>query len=139
MIEESALWAVFFLPLGSFVLIALVIRPFFNRYALLAGHVTILAVGVSAIISIAALANLASESYSTVFAPHSWLTVGNFDFGVGIILDSLTGVMLVVATLVSLDGPDILRRLHERRPRIRSVLRLHVALHGLDDRAGDLQ
>ena len=102
MIEESALWAVFFLPLGSFVLIALVIRPFFNRYALLAGHVTILAVGVSAIISIAALANLASESYSTVFAPHSWLTVGNFDFGVGIILDSLTGVMLVVTTLVSL-------------------------------------
>ena len=102
MIEESALWAVFFIPLGSFLLIALVIRPFFNRYALLAGYVTILAVGVSAIISIAALADLASESYSTVFAPHSWLTVGNFDFGVGIILDSLTGVMLVVATLVSL-------------------------------------
>ena len=30
MIQEAAVWAIFFMPLGSFLAIAFVIRPFFN-------------------------------------------------------------------------------------------------------------
>ena len=102
MIGESAVWLIFFFPLASFVLIAFVLRPFFNRYAPLAGYATILAVGASAVLSIVALMSLAVHQNQEFWAPHSWLTVGNLEFGVGIILDELTGVMLVVATLVSL-------------------------------------
>ena len=101
-IGESTAWLIFFLPLGSFALIAFVIRPFFNRYASVAGYVTILAVGASAIASIFALASLAVHENEVFPMPQEWLTVGTLEFGVGVILDSLTGVMLVVATLVSL-------------------------------------
>ena len=37
MISESMVWAIFLLPLASFVLISLVIRPFLNRFAPLSG------------------------------------------------------------------------------------------------------
>ena len=36
------------------------------------------------------------------WSPHSWLTVGNFDFALGILMDPLTAIMLVVVTGVSL-------------------------------------
>ena len=102
MIGESAIWLIFFFPFASFILIAFVLRPFFNRYALLAGYVTIIAVGISAILSLVALTSLAVNENQEFWAPHSWLSVGNLEIGLGIILDELSAIMLVVATLVSL-------------------------------------
>ncbi|HEU0022714.1 MAG TPA: hypothetical protein VFR55_13735, partial [Dehalococcoidia bacterium] len=37
MIGEGVVWAVFLLPLGSFVVISLIVRPFLNRYSILSG------------------------------------------------------------------------------------------------------
>ena len=101
-IGESGAWLIFLLPLASFALIAFVIRPFFNRYSSLAGHLTILAVGGSALISLFALASLAAYENEIFTAPIEWLAVGDFVFSIGVILDPLTSVMLVAATLVSL-------------------------------------
>ena len=42
MISELGAWFIFLLPFGSFVAIVLVIRPFYNRYAQLAGYLTVL-------------------------------------------------------------------------------------------------
>ncbi len=42
MIPEIAVWLILLIPLGSFAVIGLVIRPFFNRYASVAGLLTIL-------------------------------------------------------------------------------------------------
>ena len=58
MIPEWAAWLIFFLPLASFALIAAVIRPFFNRYAVVAGSLTILAVGGSLALSVWALGSV---------------------------------------------------------------------------------
>ena len=41
MVIEAAVWAIFLLPLGSFVLIAFLIRPFLNRWPMLSGLATI--------------------------------------------------------------------------------------------------
>ena len=101
-IGEWDAWLIFLLPLASFALIAFVIRPFFNRYSSMAGYLTILTVGAAALISLFALASLAVHENELLTAPIEWLTVGGFVFSIGVILDPLTGVMLVAATLVSL-------------------------------------
>ena len=102
MIPEWAAWTILFLPVASFTLIAFVIRPFFNRYAGVAGPLTILAMGGALVLSVWALAGVVDEGTETAYPVHSWLSVGAFDFGVGILMGPLTAVMLVVVSGVSL-------------------------------------
>ena len=47
MVGQLSVWGIFFLPLASFILIALVVRPFLNRYSLLSGLLTIAALGLA--------------------------------------------------------------------------------------------
>ena len=103
MIPEIAVWLIFLLPLGSFVAIAFVIRPFLNRYAELAGYLTILAVGVALALSAWALQSMIDDpTAGGDWEPIDWLQVGNVEISVGILLDPLTAIMLVVVTGVSL-------------------------------------
>ena len=101
MISELGVWLILLLPLGSFAAIALVIRPFFNRFSQLAAYLTILAVGVGFVLSLWALGSLVEKPRSESWT-HSWLKIGDLDISVGILLDPLTAVMLVVVTGVSL-------------------------------------
>ena len=101
MIQESALWAIFLLPLGSFVAIALVIRPFLNRFSGLAAFTTIATIVASFVLALAALVSVIDNG-PVLFAPHEWLTLGALQISLGIILDPLTSIMLVVVTGVSL-------------------------------------
>ncbi len=102
MISEQAVWSILFLPLVSFGIIVFFVRPFFNRYSKVAGYLTILTVGASLVLSLWALGSVAGEEGEIAWDPHSWLTVGNLDISVGILMDPLTAIMLVVATGVSL-------------------------------------
>jgi NADH-quinone oxidoreductase subunit L len=103
MIDESAVWLILFSPIMSFAVIILVIRPFFNGYSVLSGHITIAAVGLSLMLSIWALGSTIGSGEATeLLWDHNWMTIGSLDFNVGIILDPLTAIMLVVATGVSL-------------------------------------
>ncbi|MDE2942066.1 MAG: NADH-quinone oxidoreductase subunit L, partial [Chloroflexota bacterium] len=99
---EGAAWAILFLPLASFLVIALVIRPFLNRYDSLSGYVTILAIGAAFVLSLMALAEVASGKGEIGWAAHSWLVIGSLDISVGILMDPLTAIMLVVVSGVSL-------------------------------------
>ena len=101
MITEGAVWLTLFLPIGSFALIAFVIRPFFNRYAEVAGYLTILAIGGSLALSLWALISVIDNGGPMVWEPHLWVTVGSLDISMGILMDPLTAVMLVVVTSVS--------------------------------------
>ena len=101
MIQEAAVWAIFLLPLGSFVAIALLIRPFLNRFSQLAALTTIATIGVSFALSLMALASVI-ENGEVLFTPHEWLALGSLQINLGIILDPLTAIMLVVVTGVSL-------------------------------------
>jgi NADH-quinone oxidoreductase subunit L len=111
-IKEGFVWAIMFLPLSSFAVIALVSflgltqgkdgkpAPWNVRYS---GYITILAVLGSFLLSLWAFQGVADEDGKAIgFAAHEWLVVGPLHVNIGINLDGLTGVMLVVVTGVSL-------------------------------------
>ena len=98
---EFVAWLIFLLPLTSFVLISLIIRPFFNQISKLAGYITILSIFVSMIISFWGLSFVNSHG-GVEWAPHSWIDVGNLQITIGILMDPITAIMLVVITSVSL-------------------------------------
>ncbi len=101
MLTESLVWAIFLLPVASFLLIGLVIRPLGPAFAKTAGYVTIAALGIGFILSVWLLRSSAhGEVYD--FAPYLWLDLGSAAIEVGLLLDPLTNVMLVVVTGVSL-------------------------------------
>ena len=107
MIPEAALWAIIGLPLASFVVIALVIRPFFNAHARFSGYLTILTILGALGLSAWALRSVMDAGGAVEFEPHTWLSLGSpsaggFELTVGVLLDPLTAIMLIVVTGVSL-------------------------------------
>ena len=103
MVAEIEVWLVFFMPLASFAAIVLVVRPFFNRYAEIAGYLTVFSIALAAGLSIHVLQSVADTREVNVYSPpQSWLQVGELDVSVGVILDPLTAIMLLVVTSVSL-------------------------------------
>lgn len=101
MVSQAVIWSIFLLPLASFVLIALVVRPLLNRYSLISGFITIGALGTALGFSIWTLRSV-SLHHDLTFEPVKWLTVGNATIDMGLLVDPLTAVMLVVVTGVSL-------------------------------------
>ena len=102
MINELAVWLIFLLPLGCFALIALVIRPFFNRDPSIAGYLVVLSIGASFALSLLALVSVINDPEALAFGPHKWLEVGSVVVNVTALVDPLTAIMLVVVTGVSL-------------------------------------
>ena len=101
MVTEAAVWAIFLLPLGSFVLIALVIRPFLNRWPVLAAGSTIGTLIASTVLAIITLRSVIVH-HEVVFETWDWLSFGGATIQMGLLVDPLTAVMLVVVTSVSL-------------------------------------
>ena len=101
MVTEALVWAIFFLPLISFLLIALVIRPFLNRFALASGYLLIAALAVSLVLSLWVLRQH-TQGAELAFAPHVWIDLGDATIEMGLLLDPVTNVMLVVVSGISL-------------------------------------
>ena len=101
MVTEATVWAIFLLPLGSFVLIALVIRPFLNRWPLLAAVSTIGALTAATVLAILTLRSVILGN-TAVFNTWEWLSFGGATIEMGLLVDPLTAVMLLVVTSISL-------------------------------------
>ncbi len=101
MVTEAAVWAIFLLPLGSFVLIALVIRPLLNRWPVLAAFSTIGALAAATVLAILTLRSVII-GHTVVFETWDWLSFGGATIQMGLLVDPLTAVMLVVVTSISL-------------------------------------
>jgi NADH-quinone oxidoreductase subunit L len=101
MISEGVVWAIFLLPLASFVIISLVIRPFLNRYSILSGLLLIIALSVAFGLSIWVLRS-ANHGAVLEFAPHQWLDLGPASVEIGLLMDPLTNIMLVVVSGISM-------------------------------------
>jgi len=106
-IKEGAVWAIMFLPLGSFAIISLAAFLGLTRSGAwsprLSGYVTIFAIAGSFLLSLWSLDTVNDADGARVgFNAHEWLTVGGLKINIGITLDGLTAVMLVVVTGVSL-------------------------------------
>ena len=96
-------WFIFFLPVFSLVFIAFVLRPFFTHRPKLAGYVTIGAIGIACVLSFWVLVEvMGSPGHKLEMPDISWVLVGDLSIHVGLLIDSLTAVMVVVVTLVSL-------------------------------------
>ena len=102
MIPEAAVWAIFFLPLGAFIVIGFVIRPFYNQYRFLSSAVLIAALVACLALAFWTLSSVVDHHGDLGFQPHHWLSVGGIDIRMGLIVDQLTAIMLVVVVLVSL-------------------------------------
>ena len=101
MISEWLVWSVFLLPLASFLVIALIVRPLFNKYAVASGLLLIACLGSAFLISVYVLSIL-SRGDKIVFDAHDWLVLGSAKISIGLLIDPVTAVMLVVVTGVSL-------------------------------------
>ena len=103
MITEPIAWAILFLPLVSLVLIVLVIRPLSRSVdQRLSGYATILTIGLAFALSVWALASTIGHHDAIGWDSHTWLTIGELEIRIGILMDPLTAIMLVVVTGVSL-------------------------------------
>ena len=110
--SETMAWLILFAPLAAAAAIGLIIWPLAyarssrsaarDALGTSAGWLTIGAVGLSLILSIMALAETIRGHGEVAYGLHRWLTVGQFEMNVGILMDPLTAIMLVVVTGVSL-------------------------------------
>jgi NADH-quinone oxidoreductase subunit L len=102
-IPYQLIWWIFFLPLISFAVISLIVRPLVKPGARISGYLAIAAIGGSLALSIWMLISVMQQANHEIAVPAiNWLSIGDFSVQIGILMDSLTAVMLVVVTLVSL-------------------------------------
>ena len=101
MISEIGTWLIFFLPVMGFLTIGLVVRPFFGGQSRLSSLILIGALSGSFILSVWTLKCVIQEG-PLIFPGHVWMTLGGLEFKIGLIVDSLTAIMLVVVSAVSL-------------------------------------
>jgi NADH-quinone oxidoreductase subunit L len=104
MIPHQLVWLIMLLPLFSFVVNGLIIRPFVKPEYRVAGYITIGAIGASAILSIWTLISVMSAEHHELPVPDvTWVVIENgVTIHLGLIADALTSVMLIVVTFVSL-------------------------------------
>jgi NADH-quinone oxidoreductase subunit L len=96
-------WLIFLLPFFSLIIISFILRPFFNNRPKLGGYVTIGAIGISFLFSLWVLIEvLATPGHKLDIPDIQWVVIGNLSVHVGILVDSLTAVMVVVVSFISL-------------------------------------
>src|SRR5436190_389253 len=97
-IPESAVWAIFGLPLLSLLIIVFLPRS----AAKYAGHVSALCIGVAFLLALWALdSSLQVDGHRLAFSTSQLLTIGDLRVDVALNVDGLTAIMLVVVTSVA--------------------------------------
>jgi len=102
MISELFVWLIILLPILSFAIISLLLRPFIRKQNQISSYVSISGISLSFILSIWALISVLSSEDIIIFDSFTWLQIGSTKINVGLLLDPLSAVMLVVVTSVSL-------------------------------------
>lgn len=99
----QAIWLILLLPIFSFAIISLLVKPFVKAESRIAGYITITAIGASFVLSVMTLsAVMGAPGHELNIPDINWLAVDNLSISLGVMVDALTAVMLVVVTLVSL-------------------------------------
>jgi NADH-quinone oxidoreductase subunit L len=101
---SQLVWLIFLLPIFSFIIIGLFLRPFLNQKPKISGYLTIASLLGSFALSVWALMEvMAAPTHSLPIPDINWVVIeGGITIHLGLLVDSLTAVMLVVVTLVSL-------------------------------------
>ncbi|MCX6012044.1 MAG: NADH-quinone oxidoreductase subunit L [Chloroflexi bacterium] len=103
MIATQLIWFIFLLPLISFLIIGLIIKPFFSNQRKLSGYVAIAGIAGSLILAVWTLFSvLSSEHHEIVVTPIKWLVIpGVIDIHLGLIVNPLTVIVLIAVTVVA--------------------------------------
>ena len=101
---SELIWLIFLLPVFSFLIISFFVRPFVKPESRVAGYITITAIGSSLALSLWVLTAVMAAPHHQLPVPDiSWLVIGSeLNIHLGLMVDSLTAVMLIVVNLVSL-------------------------------------
>jgi NADH-quinone oxidoreductase subunit L len=99
--SEPLAWLIIALPIAAFVLNGTAVRAFLGPQSLVSGWITITAVAGSFVLSIFALASVASDG-AAIYEQRNWIDVDSVWLTFGILLDQLTAIMFVVVSGVSL-------------------------------------
>ena len=101
---SELIWLIFLLPVSSFLIISFFVRPFVKPESRVAGYITITAIGSSLALSLWVLTAVMAAPHHELPVPDiSWLVIGSeLNIHLGLMVDSLTAVMLIVVNLVSL-------------------------------------
>jgi NADH-quinone oxidoreductase subunit L len=104
MIPYQLIWLIMLLPLASFIINGLLIRPFVNRKSKTYGYITILSITGSAVFAVWSLFSVMSTASHEIFVPDvSWVVIENgVTIHLGIIMDQLSALMAVIVSVVSL-------------------------------------
>ncbi len=104
MMPYQLAWFIFLLPLFSFIIISLFIKPLVKAESRVAGYITIGAISASLAVSIWAILTVAASPHHELAIPKvTWMVIEKgVTIQLGLIMDSLTAVMLIVVTVVSL-------------------------------------
>jgi NADH-quinone oxidoreductase subunit L len=102
--QNNFVWLIFLIPFLSFLVVSLILKPFFKDKPKLAGYITIAAVATSLILSVIVnIKLLGTENHVLEVQQIDWIVFGNnITWHLGLLIDSLTGIMLMVVTIVSL-------------------------------------
>jgi NADH-quinone oxidoreductase subunit L len=102
--QNNFVWLIFLLPLLSFAVVSLILKPMFKDKPKLAGYTTIATVSASFILSVIVLFKLLGTPNHELSVPEiNWVFIQNgVTIHLGLMVDSLTGIMLMVVTVVSL-------------------------------------
>jgi len=96
-------WLIFLLPLFSFIIISLFLRPFLKNQPKTAGYITIAALLGSLGLSVWALMEVMATGQPLPVPDITWAVIdGGLTIHLGLLMDQLTAVMLIVVTVVSL-------------------------------------
>ncbi len=106
-VPEAVVWAIYFAPVASTLLITagLIARrlfgfPFRDAWA---GRLTILAIGIAFLAALWALdSSIGADGEALGFEPHLWLNLFDLHIEMGVRIDGLSAIMAVVVTSVSL-------------------------------------
>ena len=78
--NELLIWTILLVPIAAFALIALILRPFLNRYYMVSGIVSVLAIAYSFILSISLLQNMLVNSTDMAnLTGFTWFQIGSFE------------------------------------------------------------
>ncbi len=104
MIPYQLVWAIFLLPLFSFVLISFVLKPALRDKPRVSGYTLITCLSISLILSLWTLSSVLRSPEHIVAVPDiNWMVIENgITLHIGLLVDPLTAVMLLVVTIVSL-------------------------------------
>ena len=99
--SDFILLAILGLPLLSFLINGVLIRPILGTRSPISGFITVGSITLAFIFSLASLFHVIVNG-EVVFPQRIWLSFGYFQVEFGILLDQLTSIMLVVVTGISL-------------------------------------